>query len=1036
MNLSIRTRLVAGFSVIVALICAYNVYDTVHTEQTMETLGRQHGKAAYLARAQNAMWELRYGPPQYLAVPGPQDRRRIVGAEPGLYATFEHGLQDFAASGDLSPPERDGARAVQLAFERYRRARPHWFELVDAGQLEEAATWRAATTLPYGAAAIKALAELIDTSEREDRKRLMVLLAEERRRDEVAGGVLLLCALLIAWWVYRGLARPLDRLQATIERVAAGDLKARSGMAGTDELASLGTSFDRLLDAHLLALDRVQSENDELSRSMQALMEAEQRVAEGEHLMRVMADHMPVRLAYWDADRRCRFVNRKYCELLGVERDQVLGARRDTRVFEREGTLQLDDEHMAAALKGSARRMEQEATDADGHATSWIVHYLPHFAEGEVAGVFTVAQDVTELRRARDAAVAASQAKSRFLSSMSHEIRTPMNAVVGMLALLQATGLDSRQKDYTDKAEGAARSLLSLLNDILDFSKIEAGRMQLEPRAFSLDALLADLSTILAGAVGRKPVEVLYDIDSRIPDRLVADDMRLRQILINLGGNAVKFTQSGEVVVQLRLLSASANAVRVEFAVRDTGIGITPEQCTRLFDDYAQASGEIARAFGGTGLGLSICRRLAAMMGSDLHVQSTAGAGSRFWFEVELPLAAAVAAPAADALPIERVLIVDDNVVARESLAGIAASQGWRADVASSGREALERLGSPGTRYDAIFIDWNMPGLDGWETSLRIREMQAGKEPQLLLMLTAYGREMLGRRPAAEQALIDGYLVKPVTGSMIEAALRDALGGPAAARRPGPVACAPLAGLKLLLVEDNVVNQQIAYELLTREGAEIDVAADGRQAVDRLALGHRYDLVLMDVLMPVMGGLEATRHIRQQLGLRELPILAMTANAMDNDREECMAAGMDGHIGKPFVLEDLVRTIQSHAHGRPCTAPPAPQAAAAGHAELPLWDREKALSVLGGQPDLLERIVRIFGDDLRSTIAALRQALPAQDLLRHFHTLKAAAAGVGASRLASVAAAAEKAARHAPEEAGRQVGALLAVAEQTLLELA
>ncbi|HZY17972.1 MAG TPA: response regulator [Ramlibacter sp.] len=1036
MSLTIRGRLIVGFSLMAGFMAAYGLYDAYETTQLRETLRRTQGKATLLARCQNALWELRYGFPQFLVFTDAESRQRITQGEPALYRTFDDNIGAFASSDGLTPEEVEGARAVQLAFERYKTARPHWFQLIAQGRMDEATEWRAATTTPFGAATVRAVAQLVDASGRQDALRLERLTREAQLRHAIAAAVLLFGALLTAWIVVRSVHRPLGRLQGTIARVAEGDLRARTHLGSRDELGQLADSFDRLLDDHLSALDRVQSENDELTRSMQALVEAEQRVEAGEHLMRVMADNMPVRLAYWDASLRCQFANRRYCEVLGVEREQLLGASRDARVFQGEDTLRLEPEHVAAALGGVVRQVEQDARDADGRETAWIVHYLPHFVAGEVAGFFTVAQDVTELRRARDAAVAASQAKSRFLSSMSHEIRTPMNAVVGMLSLLQLTPLDSRQKDYADKAEGAARSLLSLLNDILDFSKIEAGRMQLEPRPFSLDALLNDLSTILAGAVGRKQLEVLYDIDPRIPDRLVADDMRLRQILINLGGNAVKFTDTGEVVVQLRLVAAGTGAIRVEFAVRDTGIGITPEQSSRLFDDYAQASGEIARAFGGTGLGLSICRRLAAMMGSELHVQSTPGQGSRFSFELLLPLATPVA-EAVDTLPVERVLIVDDNVVARESLAAIAVAQGWKPEAVASGEEALQRLETGGTRYDAIFVDWNMPGLDGWETSLRIRELQAGQDPHLLLMLTAYGREMLSRRPAAEQALVDGYLVKPVTGSMVQAALREALG---AQRREAtePRADQPLAGIRLLLVEDNVVNQQIADELLTREGAQIEIVGDGQQAIERLSRGPRPDLVLMDVLMPVMGGLEATRIIRGALGLRDLPVLAMTANALDTDRDQCLAAGMDGHVGKPFVLEDLVRLIRHHVDGgaqdRAGTGGPAPGHDALEH--LPLWDREQALTVLGGRPELLERIVGVFAEDLRRMLAALRDRPTDAELLRCFHTLKASAGGVGASRLAEVAAQAELRARRDPAAAGEAVPAVLAVADATLAVLA
>jgi signal transduction histidine kinase/DNA-binding response OmpR family regulator len=690
------------------------------------------------------------------------------------------------------------------------------------------------------------------------------------------------------------------------------------------------------------------------------------------------------------------------------------------------------------------QQFEQGVREPGGRESAWQVHYVPDTDGDTVKGFFVLAHEVTELKKARDVALAASQAKTRFLSNMSHEIRTPMNAVLGMLTLLRATPLTERQADYAGKAEGAARALLSLLNDVLDFSKIEAGKMQLDCRPFSLDTTFAELSVILSANVGSKEIEVLYDLDPAVPERLVGDDMRLRQILINLGGNAVKFTSQGEVVVRTRLLAREAGRATVEFSVQDSGIGMTPEQQQRLFTDYAQATGQTARQFGGTGLGLGICRRLTEMMGSQIRLESTPGVGSRFWFALTLPVADDAPAPAAATLG-ERVLIVDDNELARSTLARLAASLGWQVDTARSGEDAIAAMAEAsagGSRYDAVFMDWRMPGLDGWEASLRLRALPAQAPTPVLVMVTAHGREMLGQRPLQEQALLDGFLVKPVTAAMLREAVERAAGRPQGSG-PDALGRQPLAGLRLLLAEDNPVNQQIARELLTAQGARIDVVGDGQQAVDRIAAGERYDAVLMDMLMPVLDGLAATVCIRQTLRQTALPIIAMTANAMDTDRAECLAAGMDDHVSKPIVLAEVVETLLRHVPGAaPAPASPAfaPQSVLVPRGPAgAVLDRDEALGRLGGDLGLYEQLLPMFRQNLAQSGRDLQAALARaarDDVARLVHTIKGMAANMGAVVLASAAQGAEQALRGGAAPDGAALRAVTQALEATLAALA
>ncbi|MBR7887784.1 response regulator [Marinomonas sp. A79] len=727
-------------------------------------------------------------------------------------------------------------------------------------------------------------------------------------------------------------------------------------------------------------------------------------------------------------DGNCIYINPKALELVEYQAEDVFGQNMHDLIHQhdKEGQFVFGDH---CPIVKSMREHKQYVSEDEwfhtksGRGFPVSVTAVPIINDGKFDGYVAVFQDISlrkeieeDLQDAKIQAEEANRSKSHFLANMSHEIRTPMNAIIGMSYLALQSNLNDKQRNYVDKINRSAESLLRIINDILDLSKVEAGKLELEKSEFFIYELFTDLASVTSIKAEEKGLELLFDIDSQIPNWLIGDPTRLNQVLLNLCNNAIKFTEKGEIIVSVQVVSSSDNAVELKFSIKDTGIGVTEEQKQSLFMPFQQADVSTTRKFGGTGLGLSISKRLVALMKGKIWMDSEIHVGSTFHFTACFDICKKKPVWSCDFdelrnLSGSRVLVVDDNENAREIFTSMLSNYNLAADTLKNGTELLELINHSDKikQYDVVLLDWQLPDKNGVEL---LDDIAADKYDQLppIVMMTAYGNAELDRALKEANHQVFQILTKPITPCALLISMRLALGmsieGLSGSQKKGnesELEPHHLEGKKALLVEDNAFNQEVASELLSSYGIEVTIAENGLEALQKITTKD-FDCVLMDCQMPIMDGYTATKKIREQDIYKDLPIIAMTANAMHDEVAHMMECGMNDHIPKPIDVKLMLATLSKWIIQKPATVQVF--TASTQFANNLVLDSQKALSRMGIGQESYNKLLVKFIEHEGNGIEDINQALENQDsatATRLFHTLKGIAATIGAEPLANVA---------------------------------
>ncbi|NKC19023.1 MULTISPECIES: response regulator [Pseudoalteromonas] len=759
-----------------------------------------------------------------------------------------------------------------------------------------------------------------------------------------------------------------------------------------------------------------------INENIEKQQKTESALSEQLELTHHIINAIPNPTYYRSTDGVFMGVNKSFLALLDQFEVDVIGAKLD-EVFDLGIASLFESKAHEIITTTQEQTYEVLLLDGQEQARELIVYEAPFFNEnGAVAGVVGMYLDVSErnqlqreLIEAKDLAQNSAKAKSEFLANMSHEIRTPMNAIIGMSHLALATELNAKQHDYVSKIDTAAKQLLRLINDILDFSKIEAGKIELEYQAFSTEKLLDSVATIVSVKAQEKQLELVFDLDSQVPYCVIGDQFRISQVLINLAGNAVKFTETGEVVIRVALVNVEKGLAKIKFSVKDSGIGMNKRQQKNLFQSFSQADNSITRKYGGTGLGLTISQQLVKLMGGEIYVESEENVGSEFYFTLEMEVSDELsqAKMASTHLSGLSATIIDDNQHALDVLSGMLTNFGMQVCAYLDPHKALNQFVLTQDLPDLIFVDWHMPKIDGIELITKLQS-QIDISQSKFILVTAYGREL--NLNDSQANLVDGVLLKPINPSNLVDVIQNAVFDSPEVRttitkKEQTISKQALNGISILVAEDQPVNQEIAVEILSSFGAQVSVADNGQEAIEQVHNKH-IDIVLMDMQMPVMDGITATQNLRMEFDESALPILAMTANAMEEDIQTCIDAGMNDHVAKPIDVEQLVNSILKYANAEtdilstePVATPPEASAEVEEVNEVIEFegiDIAEGIARAAGNQKVYFDILEKFLSQQVEELINLKQALAIENFeLAHsmLHALKGASANLSIVKL-------------------------------------